>query len=196
MEEWQRAPEVDVVTAGDGLTTMRQNVAGTLLTEPMKDGRRPQTIVPVGNLISLLGYELLWTKRRCVLRAPDGREEVLKMTSGCPEVNEALALELIAKIEQEKLAQLEQSMEDSKAALVRAMAVQQDAQWEKCLRRYVDHGKFEEGRPCEDCFRPSKFAKGGLGPDDRAGLQPKDEKADDAQGLGCSVFQWTPESDR
>ena len=144
-DEWQGAPEVDVVIAGDGVTTMRQNAAGTLLTEPMKPGKKPQTIVPVGNLINLLGYELLWTKRRCVLRAPDGREESLKMTSGCPEVNEALALELIAKIEQEKVVQLEKDVEESKLSLLRAMTVATEDQWEKCLRRYVKEGKFEDG---------------------------------------------------
>ncbi|OLQ12722.1 Copia protein [Symbiodinium microadriaticum] len=37
-EEWSQAPEVDVVIAGDGVTTMRQNLAGTLLTEPLKPG--------------------------------------------------------------------------------------------------------------------------------------------------------------
>ncbi|CAE7459294.1 GIP, partial [Symbiodinium sp. CCMP2456] len=96
-EEWPGAPEVDVVIAGDGVTTMRQN------------------------------------------------QEVLKMTSGCPEVNEALALQLIARIEQEKLAQLEKATEESKQILVRAMKVQKDPEWEKSLRRFVTSGKFEDG---------------------------------------------------
>ena len=144
-DEWVQSPEVDVVIAGDGVTTMRQNSAGTLLLEPLKAGSKPQTIVPVGNLIGLLGYELSWSRKRCVLRAPDGREEVLKMTSGCPEVNEALALELIAKIEQEKLQQLERTTEESRLALIRAMRVEKDPQWEKSLRRFVDTGKFEDG---------------------------------------------------
>ena len=144
-EEWTQAPEVDVVIAGDGVTTMRQNLAGTLLTEPLKPGRKPQTIVPMGNLISLLGYELIWNKKKCVLRAPDGREEALKMTSGCPEVNEAVALELIAKIEQEKVAQLERAVEESKEAMLRALKVEHDPQWEKSLRRFVESGKFEDG---------------------------------------------------
>ena len=144
-DEWLQAPEVDVVIAGDGVTTMRQNIAGTLLTEPEKVGRKPQTIVPVGNLISLLGYELLWTKKKCVLRAPDGREEVLKMSSGCPEVNEATALELIAKIEQEKVAQLERAVKESQQTLMRAMKVEKDPQWERSLRAFVHGGKFEDG---------------------------------------------------
>ena len=144
-DEWVQSPEVDVVIAGDGVTTMRQNSAGTLLLEPLKAGSKPQTIVPVGNLIGLLGYELSWSRKRCVLRAPDGREEVLKMTSGCPEVNEALALELIAKIEQEKLQQLERTTEESRLALIRAMRVEKDPQWERSLRRFVDTGKFEDG---------------------------------------------------
>ena len=144
-DEWAEAPEVDVVIAGDGVTTMRQNTAGTLLTEPQGSGRRPQTIVPVGNLIGLLGYELIWSKKKCVLRSPDGREEVLKMTSGCPEVNEALALDLIAKIEQEKLTRLERAMEESKRTLVRAMKVEKDPGWERNLKKFVETGKFEDG---------------------------------------------------
>ncbi|OLP91566.1 Copia protein [Symbiodinium microadriaticum] len=127
-DEWAEAPEVDVVIAGDGVTTMRQNTAGTLLTEPQGSGRRPQTIVPVGNLIGLLGYELIWSKKKCVLR-----------------VNEALALDLIAKIEQEKLTRLEKAMEDSKRVLVRAMKVEKDPAWEKNLKKYVEFGKFEDG---------------------------------------------------
>ena len=144
-QEWSESPEVDVVIAGDGVTTMRQNMAGTLLTEPEKSGRRPQTIVPVGNLINLLGYELIWSKRKCVLKAPDGREEVLRMTSGCPEVNEAVALELIAKIEQEKVAQLEGAVEESRRTLMRALKVERNPQWEKSLRRFAEAGKFEDG---------------------------------------------------
>ena len=87
--EWSGADEVDVVVAGDGVQKMRQTNAGTLLLEP--NTARAQTILPVGSLVSVLGYELVWTKKRCILKAPDGREIGLRVSSGCPEISEAMA---------------------------------------------------------------------------------------------------------
>ncbi|CAE7274874.1 TY4B-J [Symbiodinium sp. CCMP2592] len=142
-EEWGVAGEVDVVVAGDGVKRMRQNDTGTLLMEPATT--RAQTILPVGSLVAVLGYELVWTKKKCVLRAPDGKELALKVSSGCPEVSEATALELIAKIEQEKLAQLSENVENTKQAMLRAREVELDPCWEKSVREYVAKGKFEDG---------------------------------------------------
>ncbi|CAE7877177.1 TY4B-J [Symbiodinium necroappetens] len=116
--EWERSPEVDVVVAGDSVAKMRQNETGTLLTSPGALGS--QTILPVGSLVKLLGYELVWTKRGCTLRASDGREIALKVSTGCPEISEATALELIAKIEEEKLNQLKERAEVTKLAMLRA----------------------------------------------------------------------------
>ena len=112
--EWAGAEEVDVVVAGDGVQKMRQTTAGTLLLEPATS--RAQTILPVGSLVSVLGYELLWTKKRCVLKAPDGHEIALRVSSGCPEVSEATALQLIAEIEQEKVLQLNQNTKETQQA--------------------------------------------------------------------------------
>ncbi|CAE7218596.1 RE1 [Symbiodinium sp. CCMP2456] len=124
--EWDTSNEVDVLIAGDGVARMRQNDTGTVLTAPTAP--RTQTILPVGGLVSILGYELVWTKKKCALRSPEGREIPLRVTSGCPEINEATALELIGKIEEEKLQQLEGW-----------------EQWESSLREFVDKGKFEDG---------------------------------------------------
>ena len=141
--EWERSPEVDVVVAGDSVAKMRQNETGTLLTSPGTSGS--QTILPVGSLVKILGYELVWTKRRCTLRAPDGREIALKVSTGCPEISEATALELIAKIEEEKLNQLKERAEVTKLAMLRAKNIAQVEQWELCMRDYVTQGKFEDG---------------------------------------------------
>ena len=62
--EWQ------VVVAGDGVTRMRQNPNGTLLMEP--ETRGAQTILPLGSLVSVLGYDTVWTKKKCILRDPEG----------------------------------------------------------------------------------------------------------------------------
>ena len=141
--EWSGADEVDVVVAGDGVKRMRQNGTGTLLMEPESKGA--QTILPLGSLVSVLGYDLVWTKKKCILRDPEGRELALKVNSGCPELSEATALELIARIEQGKIAQLAASTEATRQAMARAKEVQADPLWEKSLREYVIGGKFEDG---------------------------------------------------
>ena len=141
--EWHSADEVDVVVAGDGVKRMRQNDSGTLLLEP--ETNQAQTILPLGSLVSILGYELTWTKKKCILRGPDGKELALRITSGCPELSEATALELIAKLEQEKITQLTKATEVTKQAMVRAQGVQMDPMWERSLREYVTTGKFEDG---------------------------------------------------
>ena len=141
--EWEQSPEVDVVVAGDSVAKMRQNETGTLLTSPTAVGS--QTILPVGSLVKVLGYELVWTKRRCMLRGPEGREISLKVSSGCPEISEATALELIAKIEEEKLNQLKERSEVTRLAMLKAKNIAQVEQWELCMKEYVTGGKFEDG---------------------------------------------------
>ncbi|CAE7373708.1 TY4B-J, partial [Symbiodinium sp. CCMP2456] len=142
-QEWECSNEVDVLIAGDGVTKMRQSEAGTLFTSP--SSTRTQTILPVGGLVSILGYELIWTKRKCALRAPDGREIPLRVTSGCPEVNEATALELIARIEEEKVTMLKEKANLTRMAVLRAQQVQGEEQWEASMREYVAKGRFEDG---------------------------------------------------
>ncbi|CAE7382697.1 GIP [Symbiodinium sp. CCMP2592] len=141
--EWSTAPEVDVVVAGDQVKRMRQNHTGTLLMEPSP--KKTQTIIPMGSLISLLGYEVSWTRRRCILRAPDGEEVVLKVSGGCPELSETAALELISKIEAEKLERLRRSTVETERATLRAQMVEVNTIWERSLRTYVEDGKFEDG---------------------------------------------------
>ena len=141
--EWERSNEVDVLIAGDGVAKMRQNDTGTLLTNP--EATRTQTILPVGSLVAILGYELLWTKRKCALRAPDGREIPLRVSSGCPEVNEATALELIAKLEDEKVSQLKEKAKATRLAVLRVQHVECCEQWETSMKEFVEKGKFEDG---------------------------------------------------
>ena len=141
--EWETAPEVDVVVAGDGVQRMKQNSSGTLLLEPSP--RKTQTIIPMGSLISLLGYEVTWTRRRCILRAPDGEEISLKVSAGCPELSETLALELISKIETEKLEQFRRKTAETELAVMRAKMVEVTTLWESSLREYVENGKFDDG---------------------------------------------------
>ena len=141
--EWATSDEVDVIVAGDGVKRMKQNPSGTLLLEPSP--KRTQTIIPMGSLISLLGYEVSWTRRRCILRAPDGEETNLKVSAGCPELSETKALELISQIEAEKLEQFRKKMAETELATRRAQLVEIDTLWERSLRTYVENGKFDDG---------------------------------------------------
>ena len=50
-------------------------------------------ILPLGSLVSILGYELVWTKKKCFLRAPDGQELALKVDYGVGADCEDLARE-------------------------------------------------------------------------------------------------------
>ena len=129
----------------------------------------------MGSLVNVLGYELAWTKKRCVLRAPGGHEIALRVSSGCPEVSEATALQLIAEIEQEKISQLSRSAEETQQAMARARAVQLDPCWERSMREYVANGKFEDG------FSALASAT--------AGFQPENAQATDEQGLGGEDVQ-------
>ncbi|CAE7213208.1 unnamed protein product [Symbiodinium sp. CCMP2592] len=144
-EEWSKSPEVDVIVAGDSTARMKQNDTGTLLTQPTSSSESTQTILPVGSLVAVLGYELRWCRKKCVLRAPDGKEILLKTSSGCPEVDEAKALELIAEIEQENVNKLEREVQSTKVAMLRANTVECEGQWERGLSQYVKLGTFEEG---------------------------------------------------
>ncbi|CAE7741106.1 Ppp5c [Symbiodinium sp. CCMP2592] len=141
--EWDSAPEVEVVVAGEDVKKMRQNRAGTLLLDPATE--RSQTILPVGSLVGVLGYEMIWSKRRCYLRSPEGKELPMKINTGCPEVAETTALELIARIEEEKLLELERNAEYTRTAMMRAQELQRDPVWEKSMKAYVTEGKFEDG---------------------------------------------------
>ena len=141
--EWSQSDEVDVVLAGDGVKRMRQTQSGTLLNDP--SSRTSQTIIPMGSLVSVLGYEVSWTNRRCVLRAPDGKETVLRISAGCPELNEPMALELIARIESEKLEALQRNLVETQQATLRAQAVERTPLWERSLADYVKDGSFEDG---------------------------------------------------
>ena len=123
---------------------MKQNSSGTLLLEPSP--KKTQTIIPMGSLISLLGYEVTWTRRRCILRAPDGEEISLKVFGGVSRAEgETLALELISKIETEKLEQFRRKTAETELAVLRAKMVEVTTLWERSLREYVENGKFDDG---------------------------------------------------
>ena len=55
-----------------------------------------------------LGYTLMWSAGSCKLLHPDGRKLKLRVRNGCPELVQSKALELISRLEERKLAEIEQ----------------------------------------------------------------------------------------
>ncbi|CAE7477385.1 unnamed protein product, partial [Symbiodinium sp. CCMP2456] len=111
MEEWSGAELITVQLAGSHFLTMRITKAGTLLMPPSKDNggttQKPgQTIVPMGQLIQVLGYSMFWSPTECYLEDCNGHRTPLQTDGGCPQVCELEALTLIARLEDRKLEEL------------------------------------------------------------------------------------------
>ncbi|CAE7297463.1 unnamed protein product [Symbiodinium microadriaticum] len=150
--EWEKAEEVVVQLAGSHQLVMRITASGTLLMphrsspdDPQKSSSlHPQTIVPMGQLISTLGYTMVWGPEGCVLTSPDGQALRLNVEAGCPQLCEMEALSLIARLEERKLEQLSNAAITTKDKIeVAAMATEQS--WHSYLYDYVANGAFESG---------------------------------------------------
>ena len=97
-EEWDTAVEVDVSLGGNVHALARLTCNGTLLTPPGREGT--QTIIPVGAVISRLGFRLSWVSDAdCAFHHPDGQVIPLVIRRGCPYMCKHVALELIAQLE-------------------------------------------------------------------------------------------------
>ncbi|CAE7671920.1 GIP [Symbiodinium sp. CCMP2592] len=115
--EWDRAKQVNVQLAGDAVAAMKQTVSGSLLSAE----ELAQVIVPLGKVISTLGYKLDWTADHCILHGEDNEQLVLDVTNGCPEVSHAVAQQLIQRLERHQLPELESNTQLSVKALRKLM---------------------------------------------------------------------------
>ena len=147
-EEWDAATSIVVQLAGTHQLTMRITNAGTLLMPPSSKDRLEetsgQTIVPMGQLINLLGYSMYWSTKECYLQDGDGCRIPLQVQGGCPQLQELEALTLIARLEDRKLEEL------ANATLVTEDTVQMSAlamerTWDAFLLDYVTKGAFDSG---------------------------------------------------
>ena len=107
--EWEEASKVIVHLAGGEVVELKMNAAGTLLVPATGSLKAASStpIVPLGSLVGVLGYRMEWRGSRCRLIGRDGEIITLKVREGCPEITEAQALDLIARIEEKKLANLQ-----------------------------------------------------------------------------------------
>ncbi|OLP94859.1 hypothetical protein AK812_SmicGene23091 [Symbiodinium microadriaticum] len=151
-QEWEAAEEVQVQLAGTHTLLMRMSSTGTLLMpygskrEHAREGQEGsgQTIVPIGQLVQTLGYSLHWTPTSCYLQDSEGVKTVLKVKSGCPQLQEVEALSLIARIEERKREHLENEtllLQDK----VEVASMLMEKRWEDHLRVYAQDGKMRDG---------------------------------------------------
>ena len=126
-EEWWNASPVVVTLAGGESVSLRMNEGGTLLVPSTgREGTAP--IVPLGSLVQQLGYTLEWNSKKCRLVGRAGDVHHLRVRNGCPEVAECQALNLIARLEEEKLSSLKTNVANTKER-VRQAAVSLNKTW-------------------------------------------------------------------
>ncbi|CAE7332024.1 unnamed protein product, partial [Symbiodinium sp. KB8] len=143
--EWREAMDVRVALAGDAKATMKQTVAGTLLSGDVLS----QVIVPLGRVINSLGYQLRWTANECALLRGDHEVIPLRVVRGCPEVDEHVAQQLIRELEQTQIPRLQDATMDS-VRILRDVEVS----WWSCLVEYVATGDVQAGK---EALRRSMF---------------------------------------
>ncbi|OLP85186.1 Copia protein [Symbiodinium microadriaticum] len=141
LNEWNQAKSVSVQLAGDSSVTMKQTSDGTLLT----GDTLAQVIVPLGKVISTLGYRLHWDKDVCELQSDEGEVLPLTVVKGCPELPESTAAALISQLEAKQLPELRKST----ATTVKAIGDAKQSWWSHLID-YVRGGCTDSGRRAVD----------------------------------------------
>ena len=143
-QEWDEAEEVLVQLAGCSSLVMRLGLTGSLLMPPKTSSKEAQTIVPMGELVKVLGYTLVWGPDRCFLEDSRGQRTPLSTASGCPQLLEAEALSMIARTEYRRREQLENQAAETQDRIALA-AVAMERWWKDYLREYVATGSKDAG---------------------------------------------------
>ncbi|CAE7334309.1 unnamed protein product, partial [Symbiodinium sp. CCMP2456] len=149
--EWEAAEHVTVQLAGNVSMPMRMSSGGSLLMPPKQATERfgqvrhdHQTIVPLGELVRTLGYTLIWSGEGCFLEDEAGRRTKLKISGGCPHLQETEALALIARLEDRKREELENGTMTTLDRMAMAVAYMEKS-WLEHLESYVRKGTTEDG---------------------------------------------------
>ena len=107
-EELEAARRVGVALATGEERAIPQNSGGTLLSEGGHEG----TILPMGQLVKLLGCKVLWTPTKLTVVHPvHGRLQV-RLRGHCPVLPVSQALELIAELEQKRVTSFERTVQE------------------------------------------------------------------------------------
>ena len=130
-EEKQRARPVNVRLA-EGETTLLQTEAGTLIGEGQCD-----TLVPLGQLVEILGCKVRWTKGNLVVTHPVHGKLRVRVRDYCPELAEHEALKLIAELEEKRLSELNSLVNTLELKVVQSERVME---WFEHCQKYVASG--------------------------------------------------------
>ncbi|CAE7242289.1 GIP, partial [Symbiodinium microadriaticum] len=96
-----------VSLAGDQRQTWHQTPGGSLVAPVTGDGHAPQTILPLGSLVTQLGCSLRWSKREGLqLMHPKLGRLKTSLKGGCPQLSKDQALSLIRELEGVRLGEL------------------------------------------------------------------------------------------
>ena len=87
---------------------------------------------------------MVWSPDRCYLESPEGKRLQLQVDNGCPQLCELEALSLIARLEDRRLEELNNSVLTTKGKL-KISAVAMARTWDSYLLDYVMTGSFESG---------------------------------------------------
>ncbi|CAE7219047.1 unnamed protein product [Symbiodinium sp. CCMP2592] len=91
-----------------------------------------------------LGYTLTWSPQGCKLRDESGVERNLKVSGGCPLLQEAEALAMISRLEDKKRELLE-NQAVATMDMVSLAAVKMEMSWRNHLEDYITKGSLEAG---------------------------------------------------
>ena len=136
-EELQQARRVNVSLAtGDG-ALLPQTSEGTLLSE----GGSQAPIIPMGQLVTLLGCQIKWTQSRLTVIHPVHGQLRVRLRGNCPVLPVAQALTLISELEQARVREFQKTV-DGLQAQVRALREQgrEGWNWQRHLRAFCEEG--------------------------------------------------------
>ncbi|CAE7864348.1 unnamed protein product, partial [Symbiodinium sp. KB8] len=112
-QELQQAKRVAVSLATGEERSILQTREGTLLCE---DGSEPP-LVPMGQLVSLLGCTVKWTPTKLVVQHPVHGKLSVKIRGHCPVIPVGQALGLIAELEQARMQEFEKTVQSLQTQL-------------------------------------------------------------------------------
>ena len=136
-EELAMARRVGVSLATGEERSIPQNPGGTLLGEDGGDS----TILPMGQLVTLLGCRVTWTPSKLVVIHPAHGKLQVRLRGHCPVLPVTQALSLISELEQKRMESFERTVQDLQLQ-VKALKEKgmQGWTWEQHLRALREQG--------------------------------------------------------
>eukprot|EP00439_Symbiodinium_sp_Y106_P072982 s3287_g13.t1 len=130
-DKHQQAQPVSVKLA-EGETTLLQNAAGTLLGDGSSD-----TLVPLGQLVQILGCSVRWNKNRLIVNHPIHGRLKVQVRDYCPQLAEHEALRLISELEEKRLMEMNNTVKALEMKVAQSGRVME---WFEYIQEYVTTG--------------------------------------------------------